>query len=747
MIVLSIIRKIYLLKFLFLAGFFIAFTQSYSQTETWYFGNEAGIQFVGPSGPSAVVNSKMISTEGCASYTNQSLNKVYYSNGEKLWIGPNVEINGLNGNQQAIQSAVFVPKPQDPDTLYLFTLDANIGSGGLSYSVIVNQSIVNDKINISLMGNVTERMCVIQHCNNRDAWLIVHGWNNNLFYAFQINGEGIDTVPVISAIGSVHNGNFLNATGYLKANSQGNRLAIAKMGSGTVELFHFDNINGTLSNAIEINNLTAPYGVEFNNTSSLLFVSTASGNLSSFDLSLWNTFNVNNSKQSVVNGGTQLGALQMGPDNKIYVARDNANYIGQIGLPENPGTSCLYNETYLYLNGKKSEAGLPPFSGHQSSFQAYANVSCFGDTTKFRIEGDTMSIDSVRWDFGDNSTSLDYSIQNRADYVYPYFGLFSSRVLVYHCYETDTLDLLVQVLEIPKVDLGNDTSLCKGQSVILSTIPSIGTYYTWQNGNNASSIKADKAGFYWLTASSQCGTDSDTIEIKNIWNNPEPNLPSDTLLCIGDSIVLDGGDYTCIWQHHDTSQYYIVKDPMQVHICVIDSNNCVGHDDFQIYFDSLPESKLGNDTSICLGKSIKLNGGHAQHFEWQDYSTGQYLTTITAGTYYVRLDNTCGSLVDSIDVKIEDCLQRVFVPTAFTPNGDYINDEFLAVATNITDYSMHIYNNWGHLLFESYDLYRGWDGRDRKGEDVNLGTYVYIIRYRDHKGNPHTERGFINLLR
>ena len=69
---------------------------------------------------------------------------------------------------------------------------------------------------------------------------------------------------------------------------------------------------------------------------------------------------------------------------------------------------------------------------------------------------------------------------------------------------------------------------------------------------------------------------------------------------------------------------------------------------------------------------------------------------------------------------------NLYIPNAFTPNGDQLNDTFTAKGGRLTSYSMLIYNEWGELLYETDDINAPWDGT-YKGESVPSDTYVYKI--------------------
>lgn len=88
----------------------------------------------------------------------------------------------------------------------------------------------------------------------------------------------------------------------------------------------------------------------------------------------------------------------------------------------------------------------------------------------------------------------------------------------------------------------------------------------------------------------------------------------------------------------------------------------------------------------------------------------------------------------------------IYIPNAFTPNGDGNNDRFKPVVFNVYSYQLLIYNRWGELIFSTTDDKMEWDG-DYKNSPSPQGTYIYSLIYRDYKGKEYKTRGTINLLR
>lgn len=100
-----------------------------------------------------------------------------------------------------------------------------------------------------------------------------------------------------------------------------------------------------------------------------------------------------------------------------------------------------------------------------------------------------------------------------------------------------------------------------------------------------------------------------------------------------------------------------------------------------------------------------------------------------------------------IDVRI-DYGYKVFIPSAFTPNDDGLNDRFQVYGEDVKDFSLNIFNRWGQLLYSSYDMENGWDGRTRLSENVvDGGLYIYAIKIKDKNGLDYTYKGEVTVLR
>ena len=117
---------------------------------------------------------------------------------------------------------------------------------------------------------------------------------------------------------------------------------------------------------------------------------------------------------------------------------------------------------------------------------------------------------------------------------------------------------------------------------------------------------------------------------------------------------------------------------------------------------------------------------------------------IYPGSFYLISENNCFDTVN-YTVFVKDKM-TLYVPNAFTPNGDGINDMFKAYGTLVKVFRMEIFDRWGHSMFESASLGRGWDGTI-DGERVMNGVYVWKVYAVDFYDEEHIMIGHVTLIR
>jgi gliding motility-associated-like protein len=163
-----------------------------------------------------------------------------------------------------------------------------------------------------------------------------------------------------------------------------------------------------------------------------------------------------------------------------------------------------------------------------------------------------------------------------------------------------------------------------------------------------------------------------------------------------------------------------------------------------------PLVTLTDKDFLCTGTTTPLDAGVGfASYLWQDGSSSRYLNISGEGIYWVMVVDSLGcSGSDSVLVK--SCSGNIYVPNAFTPNGDGLNDIFRVSASpdDITEFSMVVFNRWGEQLFISNDLTTGWDGIV-KGQYCPPDTYVWIVSYKGTSGTGETVilKGTVELIR
>lgn len=210
------------------------------------------------------------------------------------------------------------------------------------------------------------------------------------------------------------------------------------------------------------------------------------------------------------------------------------------------------------------------------------------------------------------------------------------------CISTDTLRIL-NVYANPSVNLGNDTSICQGSSLLLSA--GVGqTAYLWSTGANSSTITVNTVGQYWVqvTNANNC-TARDTMNLLNIYPRPAINLGNDTSFCQGGSVVLNAGVgfNSYVWSTGASTQTITANAAGTYWVRGTTVNGCISTDTLKVLnVFANPTVNLGNDTSLCQGSSLALNAGAGQAgYLWSTGANSSTVTVNAAGQYWVQVTN------------------------------------------------------------------------------------------------------------
>ncbi len=647
----------------------------------WYFGNRAGIHFE-TSGPVADTNGRLVTSEGCASISDGLGNLLMYTDGDSVWNANHVTMpNGfdLRGNSSSTQSAIIVPRPGNPSEYYVVTVPV-FDTVGLRYSLVDMNlegglgDVVSTEKNVLIRRRIREKVAAVQHSNGIDYWIVSQPMQSDTVFAFLITSAGVNTTPVVSLTGNVSP----NFSGYLKGSSGGGLLASGHE-MGLIQLMEFNNATGDVTNEVSWNTtMNAGYGVEFSPNEQLLYTAPRSSSFSSviyqYDISSFDSALIVASEYEVVDSlGT--GALQLGPDQKIYVAKTSSlnGYLSSIEFPNVQGAGCTYVDSAVFLQGRFSTQGLPPFVSALVVNTIDVRNNCFNDSIFFST--DTTGQDSAMWVFGDPAAgAADTALGFEAAHVYSDTGTFLVTLFVTRDTITDTLFRSIIIFPRQVADLGNDTAICTGESVELNVDQPFATYL-WNNGSTDSAQVYNSDTTVMVTVFGVCDTVSDTIQI-TIDNGFTMQLPEDTLVCdqpqfsIIPSIT---GSPSYLWIGGNTTGTLTVDTTGQYVLAAF--NTCdTTLDTIEVTFLPTPVVELPDDTINCSSSIVRLTrpANDSINYTWSDSSTALTFDVDSTQTVWLSGENACGISTDTINIfQVDNILVNLGPDTQLCP-GDTI---------------------------------------------------------------------------
>ena len=343
------------------------------------------------------------------------------------------------------------------------------------------------------------------------------------------------------------------------------------------------------------------------------------------------------------------------------------------------------------------------------------------------------SIQSYTWQ--DHTTQPRITVQNAGNYWVKVQGWNG-------CFNSDTINIVNTPLS--SFTLGKDTTLCDTKALTYNFNFS-GANYLWSTGAASNSLSITQAGLYWLELSQEGCVKKDSVMVRF---TPEPlvHLGNDTALCEGVTKILDAyyANATYLWNNGSSTPTINVTKPGRYWVAV-NGNGCIVSDTIEINYLMLPHAPLKSDTTLCEGQTLVLNPKvNNASLLWQDGSTGTTYTVTQPGHYKVTITNQCETASDEITVERGVC--QLFMPNAFTPNKDGLNDVFRVKYPGfIKTFEMQIFNRWGQRVFSTTDPYKGWDGKFNNNPQPQ-GNYVWTILLTDRNGISRQFKGNVLLL-
>ncbi len=537
------------------------------QANIWHFGNTAGIDFNPlPDDPAVGIVGPLNAPEGSSVISDRNGQVILSTDGQSVYargaggvlvdITPAPNPPGLGGDPGATQSALIIPVPDDETLYYIFTtqaVDGPTGAHELRYSLFdikrnngAGEFVVYNQL---LFARSTERI------TSNGNWLIAHEFGNNSFRAYSISAQGIGN-PVISATGSDHLTTVLqHGQGYMEIGAQ-NRIAVALSTPGVsnvVEVFDFIDSTGVVTNFRTADLETTSgqvYGIEL--FGEKLFASLMDDPSVIFEFafdSLGNPY----LKQQVSYPGETIGAMQIGPDGTVYVARQGSASLWTFSPAADTATLTALDplQDFALAGGTTSELGLPNFTQIisnpvQTPGFTFAGT-CLGDSTTFNATGKDPAIDEFTW----------------------------------------------AILDENNVAVPLDNPDQQGSPQMVHTFTQPGTY-------TVSVSISNKCEMNYFSVSQE------------ITVTPPPPDPSEGLTLCDDPLMLDANpddlpDFTYAWSTGETTETIevatVTPPATVVDVTITDAIGCTTDGSFLIA-DNRPQVEFGTDLTICQNAPI-----------------------------------------------------------------------------------------------------------------------------------------------
>ncbi len=737
--------------------FWLGMIYGQKQNNQWRFGIGAGINF-NTTPPTAVTGSPIATTEGCAAVSdNLTGNLLFYSDSRTIWNANNQPMpNGSNlfgdPNLSSTSAVVIIPKPFTPNIYYVVTINQVTPNQGIHYSVVdmtLNGGlgdVVPGQKNIFLYAVVTEKMTVVPSGDNLGYWLITHDAPGNTFIAIKVTQSGFSATPVLSSVGNIQT----FEPNHFKINRQFTKMAITDVFSRTAELFDFNFCTGVFSNPVQWQYSSFagfnPYGVEFSPDGTKLYISTTL-NIRQFDITSNNGSLIETTGFDVVGitPGVTRQALQLGPDNKIYVA---SNPLSVINSPNLSGAACGFQENALTIPNAEILAGLPNwiYSIASSANSINFTGSCLNSNTQFSLQN-TAGVQSVSWNFGDlPSGALNTASGLNVSHTFTGTANYTVTATVTYACTTETITANVSITGPQSISVA-PISLCLGATppALPATIPATTVTGTWSPA--VITTTAVGTSNYVFTANpGQCVSPESFTLAVTITDASTPTFSFDTSFCAGGDlpIALPGtsdngipGTWSPATVNTETSGSYVFTP---------NATQCASPVTIDIMVLPLPDVTVNQG---CESGNYELRisePGAGLTYQWFDtlnnpLGSATSISVTTTGTYSVEVsDGTCTNRVE-VPVSSTNCSTVTDIPKGISPNGDGDND-----VLDLTSFSVkriEIFNRYGRVVYSKDNYTNQWDGNSSEGDELPSATYFYYVVF----DNNEEQTGWIYLNR
>ena len=657
-------------------------------------------------------------------------------------------LSGYNFPNGGTYAATICPMPCNDSLYYVFRSKGGSGIDTIQYYVVNvngnggNGSIANGALALDYdFSGILYDLEITRHSNNRDYWLVLFSRDGDEFHSWLISDTGIASSPIISSVGNSQLG--VEIAGFARFSPNGEYFATSSIryinGAGIntsyLNLFQFDNTTGMVSLFCELDksSLAYPaysYSVCFSPDGSKLYATSSMRALWQFDLSSGDSATIASSGQNIVSYSTSqpyaLREMQLGLDGRIYITRfygviPHNEYLAIINNPNDTGSACNFVLNGLDCN-QYTYLGLPSIIHNLYVKREIVSDSanCTLDTTTLTFDNYAY-FDSAEWFVDTGQSQFSVTSDTSVQVIFDSGGIYPIMAVSYSGCRLDTFYDTILVIPSPEPDLGPDTILCEGDTIEISNE----WFYTylWSTGDTTESIQILEPDTFWLELSNYCGTARDTVIIDSIIQALVDFELDDTLLCDGETVLLDASvdQGTYLWYDGSTNSTFSTSFSDTIwckatNVCGSDSDSVV------VVYTDIPELPNLNDT-LCVDDTlfVDLTTDSLSQFLWANGSVSPFDTITTNTIFWIEETNICGEDRDTFQVH--------FVTD---PEIELGNDTIICVIDSIlleafSPFSTYVWSNGSHDSAITVDgtLFVGQDSLKLHVSVTNACTSIY----------------------
>ncbi|HYF01854.1 MAG TPA: hypothetical protein VEC36_00645, partial [Patescibacteria group bacterium] len=625
------------------------------QTSNWIFGNGHHVSFATGS-PVVLPNVPLKSDEGSATISDINGNLLFYTNGSVVWNKQHHQMPngaGLIGGVSSVQCAVIVPYPKKENLYFLFTAadltNFSKKQVGFHYSLI-NMEMDGglgdiEQKNITLLdSNTSEAVSATTDCTGKGFWVLTHDSKKDVFYSYHVTTEGIDTTPVISTNFSDKPEDFI--VSQIKISPDSRTIALTDASRAPLlSIYDFDNKTGKVTNRRVLMDETfwGCYSAAFSPDNSKLYVTRSDFTnpddkltLVRFSLGFPTPEEIKATAMYYERPGdlTNLGALQLAPDGKIYITEFEfgETFLGVINNPDNIGA---YQRKAVPLGGTDPVNGLANFA--DSYLQANPQYACAVVTSNFTTsvicEKNSMIYTNIsengeewHWEFGGGIPAT-FSGRNPPPVYYENAGVYTTTLTVKSDTDSDILQRSIEVLKPPALVLTaeNNSKVCRGESIRLSAKTDQGKVrFEWRTTSSGLSNYDSpepiatplENTIYYVKATNEGGCSYEDSILVTVVEHPTVKASSELQkICSIGSVRLkaeSSGNVRFQWRESDAGlDNYLSAEPLATpsktttyHVTVINAEGCTAQDSVTIivYPSEYISSPIGISDAVLPGK-------------------------------------------------------------------------------------------------------------------------------------------------